>query len=58
MVGGYVWARYICYGSTIIILALIVNTHLAEVSVFEYLRGRREVGFRWVTCGHSIVVWE
>jgi hypothetical protein len=30
-VGGYVWARCSCYGGTLIVLALIVNTHLAEV---------------------------
>jgi hypothetical protein len=27
MVGGYVWARYSYYGSTLIALALTVNTH-------------------------------
>jgi hypothetical protein len=26
-----VWAHYSCYESTLIVLALMVNTHLAEV---------------------------
>jgi hypothetical protein len=46
-----VWARYSCYGSTLIVLGLIVNTHLAGVFVFEYLRGCREDGFRGVRMG-------
>jgi hypothetical protein len=43
-----VWARYSCFESTLIVFELIVNTHVAEVFSFEYLRGMDSAEYVWV----------